>query len=109
MWDYIFYLLLIIADGTFISNIHTIVFFKRFPKQCKEMGFSWFCGQEQVAPNESILKIGLFNSQRHETIVPHRSGILTVSFTGARSLYNYIIHFYLFKKDYQVMFAGVSV
>ena len=98
MWDYIFYLLLIIADGTFISKIHTIVFLKRFPKQCKEMGFSWFCGQEQVVPPESILKIGLFNSQRHETIVPHRSGISTVSFTGARSLYSYIIHFCLFKK-----------
>ena len=64
MWDYIFYLLLIIADGTFISKIHTIVFFKRFPKQCKEIGFSWgFFGQEQAVPPESISEIGLFNSQ----------------------------------------------
>ena len=95
MWDYIFHLLLIKADGTFISKNHTIVFFKRFPKQCKEMGFSWFFGQEQADPTESISKIGLFNSQRHETTIPHRPGTLTVSFTGARSLNNYHIHFCL--------------
>ena len=52
MWDYIFYLLLIKADGTFISKNHTIVFFKDFQSNIKKWDFLGFLDKnKQTQPN----------------------------------------------------------